>query len=198
MRASVAETSTPVEIAAFAGSLRSASWARALLRAATKHQPANVRLTVWDGLESVPLFNEDAEDPTPSGVAEMRQLIARSDALLIVTPEYNMAIPGVMKNALDWASRPSGASVLTDKPVAVIGTSPLPTGAGSAVSDVERVLTVLRAEVLEAELAVGQVHTRIDADGEISDPELAVQVTELLTKLAQASVSQSVPLTATA
>lgn len=198
MRASVAETGTPVEIAAIAGSLRAGSWARALLRAAVRHQPADVRLTVWDGLGSVPLFNEDAEDPVPSGVDEMRQLIARSDALVIATPEYNRAIPGVMKNALDWASRPYGASVLTGKPVAVVGTSPLPTGAASAVSEVERVLTALRAEVVDAELAIGQVHTRIGADGEISDPELAVRVTELLDKLARAAASPSVPLPARA
>jgi chromate reductase len=187
MRVSVEDTTAPVEIAGIAGSLRSASWARSLLRAAANRQPVNVRVTVWDGLDAVPLFNEDAEDPVPAGVAEMRQLIEKSDALLIATPEYNRAIPGVLKNALDWASRPYGASVLTDKPVAVVGTSPLPSGAASALSDVQGVLSILRAEVVEADLAIGQVHTRIDAEGRISDPELAARITELLVKLAQSA-----------
>lgn len=187
MRVLVEDTTTPVEIAAIAGSLRSASWARSLLQAAANRQPVNVRVTVWGGLDAVPLFNEDAEDPAPAGVAEMRQLIARSDALLIATPEYNRAIPGVLKNALDWASRPYGASVLTDKPVAVVGTSPLPSGAASALSDVRDVLSILGAEVVEADLAIGQVHTRIDESGKICDPELAVRVTELLVKLAHSA-----------
>ncbi len=180
----------PVEIAAIGGSLRSASWARSLLRALVNRQPDYVRITVWDGLGKVPLFNEDAEDPLPGGVAEMRQLMEKSDALLIVTPEYNQAIPGVLKNALDWASRPPGGSVLTNKPVAVIGTSPLPTGAVSALSDVKAVLSALRADVIEADLAIGQVHARIDAKGEISDPELAVRVMELLVKLARAAMTR--------
>jgi chromate reductase, NAD(P)H dehydrogenase (quinone) len=187
MRVLVEETTAPVEIAAIAGSLRSASWARSLLRAVAKRQPVNVRVTVWDGLEAVPLFNEDDEDPVPAGVAEMRQLIERSDALLIATPEYNRGIPGVLKNALDWASRPYGASVLTDKPIAVVGTSPLPSGAASALLGVHEVVSLLRAQVVEADLAIGQVHTRIDGEGKISDPELATRVTELLVKLAQSA-----------
>jgi chromate reductase, NAD(P)H dehydrogenase (quinone) len=93
----------------------------------------------------------------------------------------------VLKNALDWASRPFGASVLTDKPVAAVGTSPLPSGAASALSDVQEVLSALRAEVVDAGLAVGQVHTRLDAEGKISDPELAARVTELLVKLARSA-----------
>jgi chromate reductase, NAD(P)H dehydrogenase (quinone) len=187
MRVPVDDTAVPVEIAAIAGSLRAASWARSLLRAAANREPVNVRIIIWNGLGTVPLFNEDAEDPVPRGVAEMRQLIEKSDAVLIATPEYNQAIPGVLKNALDWASRPPGRSVLANKPVAVVGTSPLPTGAASALSDVQEVLSALRADVVEAHLAIGQVHTRINAEGEISDPELAVRVTELVVKLAQAA-----------
>jgi chromate reductase, NAD(P)H dehydrogenase (quinone) len=186
MRVPIDDKMAPVEIAAIAGSLRSASWARSLLRATASRQPDNVRVTVWNGLGAVPLFNEDAEDPVPAGVEAMRQLIERSDALLIATPEYNGAIPGVLKNALDWASRPYGESVLTHMPVAVVGTSPLPSGAASALCDVQEVLSVLRAEVVEADLAVGQVHTRIGAEDEISDPELAARVTKVLVKLARA------------
>jgi chromate reductase, NAD(P)H dehydrogenase (quinone) len=175
-----------VEIAAIAGSLRSASWAKALLRATAELLPANVRLTVWDGLGAVPLFNEDLESgPAPTEVADLRELIQRSEALLIVTPEYNSSIPGVLKNVLDWASRPFGQTVLKGKPVAAIGTSPLPSGGASALSDVERVLTLLGAAVVDARLAIGQVHTRIDAEGRFSDPELADRITELLVKVTE-------------
>lgn len=187
----VSKVAGRVEIAAIAGSLRAASWARALLRATTELLPANVGFTIWDGLGEVPLFNEDLESgPVPPAVADMRQLIDRADALLIATPEYNQSIPGVLKNALDWASRPYGQTVLKDKPVAAVGTSPLPTGGMSALSDVRKVITLLGAEVVEADLTIGQVHTRID-EGRISDPELAARITELLLKVANHVASSS-------
>jgi chromate reductase, NAD(P)H dehydrogenase (quinone) len=187
MRAPTVTTVHPVEIAAISGSLRSAAWSRSLLRAATRRQPAEVRLTVWNGLGEVPLFNEDTEEPVPAGVADMRQLIQGSDAVLIATPEYNRAIPGVMKNALDWLSRPYGTSVLIGKPVAVIGTSVLPSGAASARSEVERIVSLIGADLVEADLAIGQVHTRLGAEGEISDPALAARITELLLRLASSA-----------
>jgi chromate reductase, NAD(P)H dehydrogenase (quinone) len=174
-----------IEVAAMAGSLRAASWAQALLRATTELLPANVGLIIWDRLGEVPLFNQDLESgPAPAAVADLRQLIDRSDALLIATPEYNQSIPGVLKNALDWASRPFGETVLKDKPVAALGTSPLPTGGMSALSDVRKMITLLGADVVEADLTIGQVHTRIDAEGRISDAALAARVTELLVKVA--------------
>jgi chromate reductase len=186
----MAPTAALVEIAAVAGSLRAESWTRRLLRPTTELLPANVRLTIWDGLGEVPLFSEDLESGlAPSAVAGMRELIERSDALLIATPEYNKSIPGVLKNALDWVSRPYGQTVLRDKPVGAVGTSPLPTGGASALSDVQRMLTLLGAEVIEADLAIGQVHTRIDAEGRISDRELAARVTELLVKVARLLVN---------
>jgi hypothetical protein len=111
-----------IEIAAIAGSLRAASWARALLRATAELLPANVSLTIWDGLGTVPMFNQDLESgPAPRGVADLRELIQSSDAVLIATPEYNGSMPGVLKNLLDWASRPYGESVMTTKPVAPWG-----------------------------------------------------------------------------
>jgi chromate reductase len=152
---------------------------------AISQQSTNVDLTIWDALERVPLFNEDLESgPVPEAVADMREIIDRSDALLIVTPEYNQSIPGVLKNALDWASRPYGQTVLKDKPVAAVATSPLPTGGASALADVRKVITILGADVIEAELSVPQVHTRFDAEGLICDPQLADQMDQLLTKIA--------------
>ena len=180
------EPTSPLEIVAIAGSLRTSSWARALLRAVSDRLPVGVRLTIWDGLGSVPPFNEDLESgPPPSAVADMRALIERSDVLLIATPEYNASMPGFLKNALDWASRPYGSSVLTGKPVAAVGTSPLPTGGASALSDLQRLLTLIGAKVVEAELAIAQVHTRIDPEGRIADPELAERVTRLLIKVTE-------------
>jgi chromate reductase len=175
---------TTVQIAGIAGSLRSASWARSLLRT-TAQQSTNVDLTIWDALGKVPLFNEDLESgPVPEAVADMRELIDRSDALLIVTPEYNQSIPGVLKNALDWASRPYGQTVLKDKPVAAVGTSPLPTGGASALADVRKVITLLGADIIEAELTVPQVHTRFDAEGLICDPQLVDRMDQLIAKIA--------------
>jgi chromate reductase len=175
-----------IEIAAIAGSLRAASWARALLRATAELLPANVSLTIWDGLGTVPMFNQDLEGgPAPRGVADLRELVQSSDAVLIATPEYNGSMPGVLKNLLDWASRPYGESVMTTKPVVAVGTSPSPRGGSGALADVRKVLTALRAEVIDADLAIGQVHTRIDAEGRISDPELAAQMATLLAKLAE-------------
>jgi chromate reductase, NAD(P)H dehydrogenase (quinone) len=180
----VPDTTGQIKIGAIAGSLRAASFARSVLRAASKQLPPNVELTIWVWLESVPPFSEDAESgPLPLAVADLRALIERSDALLIATPEYNTSMPGVLKNALDWASRPYGASALQDKPVAAIGTSPLPTGAATALSDLKRVLTATRADVIEADLAIGNVHTRVDAEGRISDPDLAARVDQLLAKV---------------
>ena len=174
-----------IEIAAIAGSLRAGSWARALLRAAADRVPPCVGLTIWEGLEEVPPFNEDRETrPAHPAVAEMRALVEGSGALLIVTPEYNGSLPGVLKNALDWASRPYGASALQSRPVAALGTSPLPSGGASALSDLKRLLMRIRADVVDAELAVGKVHTKV-VDGKIADPELADQIDQLLAAIAE-------------
>jgi chromate reductase, NAD(P)H dehydrogenase (quinone) len=184
VREGLADGSRRVEIVAIAGSLRTGSWARALLRAAANRVPTNVELNIWDDLELVPPFNEDRESgPTDPAVASLRDAIDRADALLIVTPEYNGSFPGVLKNALDWASRPYGSSVLQRTPIAAVGTSPLPSGGENALGDLKRVLTRIRADVVDAELAVPLVHSRID-DSRYSDPELATQVDRLLAKLA--------------
>jgi chromate reductase len=184
-------TEVPVNIGAVAGSVRAGSWARSLLRAISNRPPPGVALTIWDGLESVPPFNEDLESgPAPVGVAEMRRMIETSDAVLIVTPEYNMSVPGVLKNALDWASRPFGQSALIGKPVAVVGTSPLPSGGASALSDVGKLVSLIGARVVESELAIGSVHTRFD-ESQISDPELVARMGELFAKLVEAVAAES-------
>jgi chromate reductase, NAD(P)H dehydrogenase (quinone) len=97
-----------------------------------------------------------------------------------------MSVPGVLKNALDWASRPFGQSALIGKPVAVVGTSPLPSGATSALSDVGKLVSLIGATVVESDLAIGSVHTRFDEEGRISDTELVARMGQLFVKLVEA------------
>ncbi len=116
--------SDPVHVLGIAGSLRKGSLNRALLRAAIKRAPAGMTLSAFD-LDEVPLYNGDVEAAgDPPGVAALKQAIAAADGVLFVTPEYNHGVPGVMKNAIDWASRPPRAAPLGGKPVGIIGASP--------------------------------------------------------------------------
>jgi chromate reductase len=175
-----------VTIAAIAGSLRAGSYSRALLRAAARELPPGARVTIWDGLANVPPFNEDLEaGPAPTGVAGLRRLIAAADAVLIATPEYNGSIPGQLKNALDWASRPRGAAVLDGKPAAAVSASPSPRGAAGALADLRKVLTVAGADLTGTELAVPRVHTQLTPGGRIADPALRGRITQLISDLAQ-------------
>jgi chromate reductase len=184
-------------IAAIAGSLREGSYSRALLRAAARDLPPEVELAIWDGLESVPPFNEDLEaGPAPAGVAALRQLIAGADAVLIATPEYNGSIPGQLKNALDWASRPRGAAVLQGKPAATVSASPSPRGGAWALADLRKVLTVIGADLTGTELTVPQVHTRLTPGGRIADPAVRDRVTRLITDLARHATTSSPALAA--
>jgi chromate reductase, NAD(P)H dehydrogenase (quinone) len=112
----------PVRILGIAGSLRRASYNRATLRAATALVPDAATLDVFE-LDGIPGFNQDDEQHPPARVAELKQRIREADAVLIVTPEYNYSVPGVLKNAIDWASRPYGDSAWSGKPVAIIGAS---------------------------------------------------------------------------
>jgi chromate reductase len=117
-------TDGSVQVLGFAGSLRAGSFNRMLLRAAQALAPAQVNVTIHD-LAPIPLYNFDVEqqgDPEP--VRVFKENIAAADAVLVVTPEYQQGVPGVLKNALDWASRPPGKSALRDKPVAIMGATP--------------------------------------------------------------------------
>ena len=118
-----------MRILGIAGSLRRGSHNRVLLRAASAMLPPGAQLVTWDGLAGLPPFNEDREAAPPAPVRALVAEIARADALLIATPEYNASIPGALKNALDWASRPFPENALRRKPCAVIGASTGPFGA---------------------------------------------------------------------
>jgi chromate reductase len=174
-----------VTIAAIAGSLRVGSHTRALLRAAAYDLPPGIRLAIWDGLAHVPPYSEDLEASPGPGVAAMRALIEGAGAVLIVTPEYNGSIPGQLKNALDWASRPRGGAVLEGKPAAAISASPSPRGGAWALADLRKVLTVIGADLTETELAIPQVHTQLTPGGHIADPALRGRITAVISDLAQ-------------
>src|SRR5688572_23791882 len=123
----------PLLVCGIAGSLRKASLNRALLRSAQELAPANMEIRIFDRVGELPLYNEDVDkagDPEP--VAALKRAIADADALLIATPEYNQGVPGVLKNAIDWASRPPRGSVLAGKPTAIFGASPGVTGTARA------------------------------------------------------------------
>jgi chromate reductase len=160
-----------VRVLAIPGSLRAGSVNRLFLRAAEEEAPAEVELVGWDGLRDVPAYDEDIESPAPPAVAAFRTALVDADAVLIATPEYNGSIPGALKNALDWASRPAGASALTAKPVAVIGASPSPFGAAWAQAELRKSLAIAGARVLEEGASLGKAASRLDADGRLADDD---------------------------
>ncbi len=116
----------------------------------------------------------------PPPVAQLRSEIARADAVLIATPEYNASVPGALKNALDWASRPYAENVLRDKPVAVIGASPGLFGAVWAQADLRRILKTIGARVEERDLPIAQAHEAFTADGRLRDPRLAAALSSIV------------------
>lgn len=172
-----------MRILGIAGSLRQGSVNRRLLHAAAATDE-HVHLEILEGLGALPHFNEDAEsEPPPPGVAALREAIATADAVLIATPEYNASVPGVLKNALDWASRPRGAAPLTGKPLAVVGASPGRFGAARAQADLRRVATSIGARVLDRELAVAHAFDAISDEGHLASPDQQATLEALVDEL---------------
>ena len=161
------------------GSLRRGSYNRRLLEAAGLTR--GVTLEVYEGLADVPPFNEDSA--TPEAVRALRGAIAASDAVLIATPEYNASVPGHLKNALDWASRPFPDNALRGKPVAVVGASTGLFGAVWAQAELRKVLGTIGAHVVEEELPVGQAHDAFAPDGGLADPNLRSALAGLVERL---------------
>jgi chromate reductase, NAD(P)H dehydrogenase (quinone) len=170
------------------GSLRSDSWNTKLLLAAAKELPEDVEFEVFDGLKLLPPFDEDDDvEPAPAAVANLRDTIAGADAVLIATPEYNSSIPGQLKNALDWASRPFATNVLRFKPVAVIGASTGAFGAVWAQAEVRKVLGAIGARVVEGDAALGHAPERFDESGRLMDEDIHEQLTEVVEGLLEAT-----------
>jgi chromate reductase len=169
-----------MRILGIAGSLRRGSHNRKLLRAAGAELPPGVELVEWDGLAAIPAFDEDFEADPPETVRALLAEIEEADALLIATPEYNASLPGALKNALDWASRPFPENVLRRKPSAVIGASTGLFGAVWAQAEVRKALKASGAHVLESELPVGMADGAFADDGALADPELTARLRDLL------------------
>jgi chromate reductase len=162
-----------MRILGISGSLRRDSYNTLLLAAAADALPDGVELVRWDGLAAVPPFDEDTEAAsTPAAVADLRVAIAAADAVLFATPEYNGSVPGQLKNALDWVSRPYATNPLRNTPAAVVGASTGGFGGVWAQADLRRILARIGARVLDTELAVTHVHTRCDEDGNLIDDDV--------------------------
>jgi len=176
-----------MRILGISGSLRRDSWNTTLLRAAADELPPGAELVLHESLKAFPPFDEDDEHDPHGAVHALRRAVAAADALLIATPEYNHSIPGQLKNALDWLSRPVAASCLRGKPAAVVGASTGLFGAVWAQAEVRRVLTASGAVPLDRELPVGQAASAFDADGRLADPALAAELAGILAELAAAA-----------
>ncbi len=172
-----------MRLLAISGSLRAGSYNSLLLQAAAAECPT-VELVVWRALAEIPAFDEDLL-VVPSAVAALRDAIAQSDAVLIATPEYNASVPGALKNALDWASRPFDANALRGKPAAIIGASRGLFGAVWAQAELRKVLRAIGADVDERDLPVPRAHEAFTPDGRLRDPQLAAALETLLDRLSQ-------------
>jgi chromate reductase len=172
-----------MRILGISGSLRRGSHNRRLLRAAGDALPPGVDLVEWEGLADLPAFDEDLESTPPRPVQELLDAIEDADGILIATPEYNASLPGSLKNALDWASRPFPDNVLRDKPSAVIGASTGLFGAVWAQAEVRKVLKASGAHVLESELPVGMADAAFAAAGGLADPDLSARLSDVVSDL---------------
>jgi chromate reductase len=176
-----------MRVLGISGSLRRDSLNSALLRAAAERLPAGVELVEFRGLREIPPYDADAElAGTAAAVAELREAMREADAVLIATPEYNHSIPGVLKNALDWASRPAGQSALNGKPAAAIGASTGMFGAVWAQAETRKVLGALGGRVVEAELPVARADKQY-VGGELElTPQQSEQLEGILAELVSA------------
>jgi chromate reductase len=188
-----------MRVLGISGSLRRDSYNSALLRAAADALPPGAELEVFDGLKAIPPY--DADDDLDGGtdpVRRLRDALAEADAVLIATPEYNASLPGVLKNALDWASRPHATNPLRGKPAAVVGASTGMFGAVWAQAEGRKVLATIGARVLDAELPVAEADERFDADGRLIDPEVEERLGEIVTELMAAAEARAAGLRARA
>jgi chromate reductase len=172
------------QILGISGSLRRDSYNTALLRAAGEAAGPDVELELYDGLREVPPYDEDDDvHPRPESVARLNEAIANAETVLFSTPEYNASIPGHLKNAIDWVSRPVATNVLRNKPVAVVGASTGAFGAVWAQAELRKVLAALGARVLDVELPVPHAHTRFD-EGGLTDDGIQASLVEAVEALA--------------
>lgn len=170
-------------ILGIAGSLRKQSFNRGLLRAAQQLTPADVTLEIFE-LDGIPGFNQDEEANPPAKVAELKQRARKADAILFVTPEYNYSVPGVLKNAIDWASRPYGDSAWDGKPVAIMGATVGTIGTARAQYHLRQMFVFLNMyAVNQPEVMLSNAHKHFDADGKLTDENAQKLIRQLLEEL---------------
>ena len=173
-----------MHVLAISGSLRRGSNNTGLLRALAEEAPQGVELTIWDGLKAIPPYDADDDVvPGPAPVEELRALVRGADAVLVATPEYNSSIPGALKNALDWASRPLATNAFRNKPVGVIASSAGAFGAVWAAAELRKVLGAMGARVADIELAVGHAQDRFDEEGILADDDVREGLRDALASL---------------
>jgi len=173
----------PITILGFAGSLRKDSYNKALLRAAMKLIPKSTKLEIFD-LEGIPPFNQDLENRMPEKVKEFKAKIKAANAILIATPEHNYSIPGVLKNAIDWASRPPGDNSFEGKPVAIMSASPGTLGGARAQYHLRQVLVSLNMHAINRpEVIVASADEKIDEKGNLADEKTRKKIMQLLENL---------------
>lgn len=172
-----------VTVLGFAGSLRKNSYNKALLRAAKELIPKNATLEIFD-LEGIPPFNQDLEERMPDKVKEFKAKIRTADAILIATPEYNYSVSGVLKNAIDWASRPYGENSFEDKPVAIMSASIGMFGGTRAQYHLRQVLVSINMHPLNRpEVCMPSADEKIDEEGKVTDETAREKIRELLENL---------------
>jgi chromate reductase len=173
----------PISILGFAGSLRKGSFNKALLRAALELVPEDAKLEIFD-LEGIPPFNQDFESRPPAKVKQFKTKIRKADAILIATPEYNYSIPGVLKNAIDWASRPYGDNAFEGKPVAVMSASGGMLGGARAQYHLRQTFVFLNMHAVnKPEVIVTFADEKIDEDGNVTDKKTKEKIRQLLESL---------------
>ncbi len=173
----------PVHILGIAGSLRRGSYNRAAVRAAAGLPPEGATLDIFE-LDGNPGFNPDDEQAPPARVVELKRRLREADAVLIVTPEYNYSVPGVLKNAIDWASRPYGDSAWSGKPAAIMGASIGTLGTARAQYHLRQMFVYLNMfPVNQPEVMIGKAATRFDAEGNLTDEATKDFIRQLLANL---------------
>lgn len=175
--------SKPVRIVGIAGSLRRESYNRAALRAAVQLAPPDASIDTFE-LDGIPGFSQDDEQNPPAEVVELKRRIREADAILFVTPEYNYSVPGVLKNAIDWASRPYGDSAWSGKPAAIMGGSIGAIGTARAQFHLRQIMVFLNMfPINQPEVMIGHAADRFDAQGNLTDEATKDFIRQLLTNL---------------
>jgi chromate reductase len=173
-----------MNVLAISGSLRKDSHNTRLLRALREEAPEGVEVTIWEGLKEIPPYDADDDGvPGPPQVDAFRRLVRDADGVIFATPEYNSSVPGALKNALDWGSRPLATNAFRNKPVAVIASSAGAFGGVWAAAELRKVLAAMGARVADVELAVGHSSEKFDDDGNLVDDDVRQGLQDAITTL---------------